>query len=189
MPNRTNTRKNKMTSLPTDSIATPSTEAPPAEADAAVADLQIDVRPASMTLAVPETGDTATGKNEDQQPANDAAVPNGQLDTREQLCNERQTGPAPQVSLCRERITQLHGVMFDLDPKLLAPDNPLFPPDDEPAAFYAKIQPVLDRHPLARSAEVRSSGTGLHGILWLQPAVELRSAADQECWDGLVRAV
>jgi hypothetical protein len=111
------------------------------------------------------------------------------LDIREQLCNERQTGPAPQISLSMERITQLHAIMFDFDPKLLAPDNPLFRPADDPAAFYRDIQPVLDRHPLARSAEVRNSGTGLHGLLWLWPAVELRSAADQECWDGLVRAV
>jgi hypothetical protein len=111
------------------------------------------------------------------------------LDIREQLCNDRLTGPAPQISLGAERITQLHAIMFDLDPKLLAPDNPLFRPADDPAAFYANIRPVLDRHPLARSAEVRTSGTGLHAILWLQPAAELRSAADQECWDGLVRVV
>jgi hypothetical protein len=111
------------------------------------------------------------------------------LDIREQLCNDRLTGPAHQIALPRERITRLHGIVFDIDPKLLRPDNTLFPPADDPTVFYANIQPVLDRHPLARFAEVRLTGTGLHPLLWLEPAVELRSEADQERWDDLIRAV
>jgi hypothetical protein len=48
---------------------------------------------------------------------------------------------------------------------------------------------VLDRHPLGRFAEVRVSGTGLHIIVWLQPAKELRSAAEQRFCDTIVKVV
>src|SRR5947209_14133266 len=111
------------------------------------------------------------------------------VDIRETLYNDRLRGPAPTIQLPAERITRLHGILFDLDPRLLLPGNPLFPPADDPAAFHQGIRPVLDRHRLARSAEVRSSGTGLHLIVWLEPAVELHSAADQEVWGSIVRAV
>jgi hypothetical protein len=111
------------------------------------------------------------------------------IDAREQLYNEGKTGPAVEVQLPRQRITALRGILFDLDPGCLVPDNTIFPPADDPATFYAAVRPVIDRHPLARAAEVRSSGTGLHVILWLRPALELHSAAEQEYWDHIVRAV
>jgi hypothetical protein len=110
-------------------------------------------------------------------------------DIREALYNDQATGPAYKIQMPRERITVLHGILFDLDPRVLIPGNPIFPPAEEPKAFYAGIQPVLERHPLVRSSEVRSSGTGLHLILWLRPALELRSAAEQEYWDHVVRAI
>src|SRR4051812_28961125 len=111
------------------------------------------------------------------------------LDLREALYNDRATGPAHDVQIPAERMTRLHGILFDLDPSLLTPGNPIFPPAENPEDFHQGIRPVLDRHALARSAEVRSSGTGLHLIVWLEPAVELRSAADQEVWGSIVRAV
>ena len=40
-----------------------------------------------------------------------------------------------------------------------------------------------------KHAEIRLSGTGLHGIIWLAPPVELTSAAEQKKWANLVRAV
>ena len=110
-------------------------------------------------------------------------------DVREALFNERLVGPATQIQLPAERITRLHGIILDLDPKLYAADNPLFPPSDDPALFFANIRPVVDRHPLARFAEVRMSGTGLHLILHLEPAVELKSAGDQNYWAAVVRVV
>lgn len=111
------------------------------------------------------------------------------VDLREALYNEGATGPASTIQLPRERITHLRGFMLDLDPGLLKPGNSLFPPADEPRKFHDAIRPVLDRHSVLRDAEIRSSGRGLHAIVRFEPAVELRTAADQQRWDTLVRLV
>jgi hypothetical protein len=113
----------------------------------------------------------------------------GQVDSREALYNDNPVGLAGVIQVPAERITALLGIVADLDPKLLIPGNPLFPPDPDPRKFHAAIRPVLDRHPLARHGEVRSSGTGLHLILRLDPSVELRTSADQRRWATIVRAV
>ena len=106
---------------------------------------------------------------------------------REAMFNDGVTGAASRIQLPTERITRLRGLMIDLDPGKLIPDNPLFPPAEDPREFFGRIQAVLDRHPLARDAEVRSTGTGLHLLLWFEPAVELEDAAGQRRWDGLIR--
>jgi hypothetical protein len=121
-----------------------------------------------------------------QNPGN---VPNGLIDSREQLWNEGLTGPAGLIQLPTERITRLRGILLDLDPAKLIAENPWFPPADDPVQFHANIKPVLQRHPLARDAEIRLSGTGLHGIIWLDPPVELTSAAEQNKWANVVRMV
>jgi hypothetical protein len=108
-------------------------------------------------------------------------------DAREQLVNERRTGTFAEVQVPLERITSVHGFMLDLDPKLYTPGNPIFPPADDPAVFYQQIESALARHPLAGSAEVRMTGTGLHLIVWLQPPVELHTAAEQRRWEAIVR--
>jgi hypothetical protein len=110
-------------------------------------------------------------------------------DLREQLVNGRETGTFAEVQLPRERVTTLHGILLDLDPQLYRPGNPVFPPAADPRAFFEQVRPVLDRHPLARHAEVRKTGTGLHAIVLLDPPAELHTAADQARWDALVRAV
>jgi hypothetical protein len=110
-------------------------------------------------------------------------------DLREQLYNRRECGSFADVQLPLERITTLHGFFFDLDPGLLRLGNLLFPPDDDPGRFFELVRPVLDRHPLARDAEVRASGTGLHVIMWIAPPVELGTAAAQARWAAYVRAV
>ena len=115
--------------------------------------------------------------------------PGDPVDCREQLWNAGLTGPAGSIQVPAERITRLSGILLDLDPGKLVADNPWFPPADDPLRFLANIRPVLRRHPLARHAEVRLSGTGLHGILRLDPPVELTSAAEQKWWASLVRAV
>src|SRR2546430_1670504 len=91
------------------------------------------------------------------------------VDVREALYNDQTIGPISTIQLPAERITKLHGILFDLDPKILVSANAIFPPAETPEAFYAGIKHILDRHPLGRSAEVRASGTGLHLILWLRP--------------------
>jgi hypothetical protein len=110
-------------------------------------------------------------------------------DLREQLYNDRKTGTFAEVQLPLERITTLLGFFSDLDPKLYRPGNPLFPPDDDPKRFFDRVRFVLDRHPLARDAEVRATGTGLHLIVGLDPPVELGTAAAQDRWASYVRAV
>jgi hypothetical protein len=113
----------------------------------------------------------------------------GLVDLREGLWNDRPIGPASHIQLPRERISTLHGIVTDVDAKTLLSGNDLFPSDPDPRKFFELIRPVLSRHPLARHAEVRSSGTGLHLINWLEPAVELETASDQKRWDNLVRTV
>jgi len=110
------------------------------------------------------------------------------VDLREQLFNDGLTGPAGMIQLPTERITRLLAFMYDFDPKLLIPENPFFPPANEPRRFYEGIKAVLDRHPLARHAKILCSGTGLHAIVQLQPPLELGSAADQQKWATLIRA-
>jgi hypothetical protein len=112
----------------------------------------------------------------------------GPVDEREGLFNDAPVGSAAVIQIPAERITKLHGFVVDVDPKLLVPGNPAFPPADDPRRFYDLIRPVLDRHPLARHAEVRNSGTGLHLITRFEPAVEFRSAGEQRRWAALVRA-
>ena len=113
----------------------------------------------------------------------------GQVDLREGLFNDGPVGSVSVIQLPLERITCLRGLMLDWDPKRYVPDNLLFPPSDDPRQFFANIEPVLNMHPLLRHAEIRSSGTGLHPILWFSPPVELKSWADQQRWAMLTHAV
>jgi len=113
----------------------------------------------------------------------------GSDDVRETLYNDRQIGPATQIALPLERITRLHGILFDFDPQLLVPENVLFAPAADPDQFFKNIQPVLDRHPLVQHAEVRASGSGLHALLWFEPPVDLTTAVAQQRWRTLVEAV
>jgi hypothetical protein len=111
------------------------------------------------------------------------------VDLREQLFNDRLQGPVTQIQIPAERVTTLHGIMADIDPGILRPGNPWFPPAATPRDFHDAIRHVLDRHPLIAHAEVRASGTGLHVITWLDPPVELHSAAQQRYWDGIYDVV
>ena len=117
------------------------------------------------------------------------SLPEDPVDVREQLYNDGATGPIHHVQRPGERVTLLLGIMLDMDPARLAAENQWFPPADDPRQFLDNIRPALRRHPLARHAEVRSSGTGLHLIVRLDPPVELATAAAQKRWADIVRAV
>jgi hypothetical protein len=119
----------------------------------------------------------------------DSAREQSQVDLREALYNDGCTGTESRIQLPAARITRLLGIMIDLDPGKLNPNNRIFPPAADPREFLARIQGVLDHHPLARVAEVRNSGTGLHLLIWLDPPLELKTAGEQRYWDGIVRAV
>ncbi len=111
------------------------------------------------------------------------------VDQREALFNDGCRGTASRIQLPAARLTRLRGIMIDLDPGKLEAGNPLFPPGEQPREFLANIRTILDRHPLVCDAEVRSSGTGLHAILWLDPPVELKNAGEQRYWNAIVSAV
>src|SRR4051794_38005637 len=106
------------------------------------------------------------------------------VDIREALYNDRARGTADQIQLPREAVTRLWGLVVDLDANILKP-NPWFPPAPTPEEFHRAITPALDRHPVLRSAEVRSTGRWLHAITWFQEPVELRTAADQQRWNAI----
>jgi hypothetical protein len=125
-------------------------------------------------------------------PPNPGPCPDGstnRVDLREALFNQRQIVRAEEIQIPPERITCLHAILVDIDPILLRPGNPLCPPADNPRDFLKGLLPILVRHPLACRAEIRRSGTGLHLIMGLDPAVELTSAAEQKSWSGVVKIV
>ena len=134
--------------------------------------------------------DVAVGADTSLAPdAFDPAFEESQIDLRKALFNDGRKGTAGRIQIPAERITRLLGIMIDLDPGKLNPDNALFWPSPDPRKFLDRIQGTLDRHPLACDAEMRSSGTGLHAILRLDPPVELKTAGEQRHWDAIVRAV
>ena len=62
--------------------------------------------------------------------------------------------------------------------------------DHDPQQFYEHcVRHWLTRHPLLANLEVRASGTGLHAILWLQPALEFTDEAERTRWCSRVKIV
>jgi hypothetical protein len=138
-----------------------------------------------------DTNDLPAGASEARaaDPSDHRSLTAHRFDLREQLENDRATGTFGEVQLPLVRITRVHGVLWDLDPKLLRPGNGIFEPDTDPRIFFDNIRNVLNRHPLARRAEVRVSGTGLHLIVGLDPPLDLHTASEQRHWEGAVMAV
>jgi hypothetical protein len=112
------------------------------------------------------------------------------IDLREQLFNNREIGPIDQVQLPLLNITQLWGVMYDLDPPIFLP-GPLTPgADSGPEAFFERtVAGWLSRHPVLEAAEVRDTGRGLHLIIRFEEPVVFRSDGEREPWSGVVAVV
>jgi len=113
-----------------------------------------------------------------------------QLDVREQTYNDGLRGQIERVSTAVALIVRVRAVMVDVDPKYLASE--LYAGEDGTAAdrLYTQTAHVwLNRHPLLRHAEVRHSGTGLHVVQHVGPAVEFQTTADRDRWAAIVRAV
>ncbi len=126
--------------------------------------------------------------------ANPSAEPQaddvGQVDWREQTFNDGLTGPVEKVSTPQDLITQSRTVMIDIDPQYLTPT--LFDSGKGTRATRLYHQTVchwLDRHPLGKKAEVRSTGSGLHALFHLEPVVVFGSTADRDLWATVVRAM
>ena len=113
----------------------------------------------------------------------------GQVDVREALYNDGAKGKAGQIQVPLEGITRLAGLVIDLDPDLIHPENGIFPPAQEAVVFFRGISPVLERHPLLRYAEVRASGNGLHLLVLIDPPVELRTNGEQRHWDAIAKMI
>src|SRR5688572_20243160 len=112
------------------------------------------------------------------------------VDPREQLFNQQITGQIQHVQLPEKRIVDLHGIMLDLDPRLLKPSSltPVLP--EEPTEFYRLVaRPWLDRHDVLRRAEVRNSGRGLHIILRPDSPIALNSDGDKQRWKGIIQLI
>ena len=116
--------------------------------------------------------------------------PDAAADTREALYNCGALGPLKQIQVSTERIVELRGILFDLDPDIFMAGSivPTVPKD--PAEFYeAVIRPMLDRHPVLAKAEVRNSGRGLHAILRFDEPVEFNTDGERGRWSGIVQVV
>ncbi|HUE74864.1 MAG TPA: hypothetical protein VMP01_28615 [Pirellulaceae bacterium] len=108
-------------------------------------------------------------------------------DVRQQLYNDRECGPLVKIQLSRDRIHTLHGMMFDVDPKLLRSASILGKVPRDPHKFFRRIlKPLLDRHPLLRRARVVCSGTGVHVLLMFDQPLELHSDADRDRAEAVI---
>ncbi len=111
-------------------------------------------------------------------------------DLRQQLFNEGETGPIEGVQVSTDRIVQLNGIVYDLDPQLYAKGPLTQGLSRDPKRFYKRVvRPWLDRHPLLKNCEVRATGTGVHAILWINPPIKFDTEADRNRWAGIVKVV
>lgn len=128
-----------------------------------------------------DTRPTATCRSESEQE---------KRDLREQLFNDREKGPIEKVQLPAERITRLHGILFDLDPGKYRSGTLLPEIPNRPQEFYKSVaRQWLSRHPVLDKGEVRDSGTGLHVIVQFEEPVVLQSDAERDRWTGIVEVV
>ncbi len=112
------------------------------------------------------------------------------IDGREQPYNSRECGPIDRVQLCRDNITSLHGIVFDLDLNLFRPDGPA-PLDLSSTRAFADrtLVPILSRHPALCGAEVRDTGRNVHAIAWFDHPVNFADDGDRRRWGGIVETV
>jgi hypothetical protein len=112
------------------------------------------------------------------------------VDLRRQLFNDRMIGPVEAVQLPAAMITQLWGILLDIDLQLFRqcaiPDGAR----NNPRVFYQEVaRPWLQRDPALRDAEVVLSGQGLHIIIWLAAPVVFDDDGERQRWAGIVKAI
>lgn len=138
----------------------------------------------------PPARGTALKSRTERQRAKGAEPLDQAVDSREQLVNDGLCGPIQQVSLPEEMITSLHGILLDIDPQWLNMARLTELRGSRPKRIYNEcIQQMLERHPALAKAEVRHSGTGLHVIIRLSPAVEFAHAGDRQRWAAVIKIV
>ncbi len=111
-------------------------------------------------------------------------------DWREQLFNDGFCGSIQQIQVSKERVTQLLGILFDIDLGIIKP-NPLIPnlPSTANEFYYGIAQHWLSRHPVLNKAEVRCSGLGLHGILRFDTPIVFHTDGERNRWNGIIKVV
>jgi hypothetical protein len=113
-----------------------------------------------------------------------------QLDRREQPYNARESGPIQRVQLATDNITQLHGIVLDIDLNLIRTDCPVPVTTTGPGEFYeTTLGPMLDRHPALAGAEVRDSGRNVHVNIWFDAPVTFETDGERRRWAGIVQVV
>jgi len=111
-------------------------------------------------------------------------------DLREQLFNAGKSGLITEVSIPVRLITQLNGIMMDLDLELFRPSVSIPDPNVDSSEFYKRyVSKWLDRHPVLAKAEVRSSGRGLHVLLWLARPITFNHESERDRWEAIVRVI
>ena len=111
-----------------------------------------------------------------------------QIDYREQPFNGGEVGPVETVSTPRDLIAKLSAIVADLDPKYIRPEL-LTGPGTPAEQLYRLVQAWLERHPLGHAAEVRLTGTGLHVLFRVEPAVEFSTTEERDRWAVVVVGV
>ena len=111
-------------------------------------------------------------------------------DLRRQLFNQGKVGVIEAIQVSTERIVQLNGILFDIDPQTYVAGPLTQGISRDPGKFYNRIlRTWLKRSPILTNCEVRVSGTGLHAILWIKPPVKFETTGDRQRWAGIVKVV
>lgn len=138
---------------------------------------------------------TTTTSEQDAQPAAEedrTIMGDGRatsLDVRELLVNDRASGPAYRMAVPVEQVTAIHGLMIDLDCKILNPDVVGQASVDSADVLYEQhVRVWLDRDDVLGKAEVRNTGGGLHVLLWLDPPI-LCTGGEARQWDRIARGI
>lgn len=112
------------------------------------------------------------------------------VDVRKQLFNRQEVGPIERIQLLAVNITSLHAILYDIDPHMYRNEIATEKVRSSPRLFFAEVlEPLLQRDDVLRRAEVRDSGTGLHVLIRIEPAIEFESVGERERWSGVVKVV
>ena len=81
-------------------------------------------------------------------PVNIETAPSSNVDLREQLFNEGQTGQFIEIQRSMDRVTNFRGALIDIDPTMLRSSTLIRNPHRPPEALYQEtVMHWLRRHP------------------------------------------
>lgn len=143
-----------------------------------------------MTNIIPPTTGSGQDDTPISSPVTNSTTDDARIDLREQLYNAGKCGPITDIQLPKECITELKGILFDIDPWLFRQSTAIPEIPCNPEEFYRLVLMLwLSQHPVLQKAEVRCSGTGIHVILWFADPPEFNSDEERKRWEGIVLIV